>query len=222
MYSHTDPIREEQSQKAAGESIQETESKSKSLAPPVLSLKASPIQKQGVEEEEMQMKRNPIQKQGMEEEEEMQMKRNPIQKQGMEEEEMQMKSSQLKKASSSPIQRSSGGGSALPENVQSQMEDTFQTDFSDVNIHQNSSSAPEVGALAYTQGNDIHFAQGQYDPSSSKGQELIGHELAHVVQQRAGKVQPTTEIGGMPVNDDRSLENEADQMGRKAVQKKKK
>ncbi|MEM7371311.1 MAG: DUF4157 domain-containing protein [Bacteroidota bacterium] len=221
MYSHTDPIREEQSQKASGELVgKEEHVKSQSLTPPVLSLKASPIQKQGMEEEELQMKQNPIQKQG-EEEEELQMKQNPIQKQGEEEEELQMKSAQLKKSSSQPIQRSAGGTS-LPDNVQSQMEQSFGADFSDVNIHANSSSAPEVGALAYTQGNDIHFAQGQYDPGSSKGQELIGHELTHVVQQRAGRVQPTTEVSGMPVNDDHGLENEADQMGRKAAQQKKK
>jgi hypothetical protein len=75
-----------------------------------------------------------------------------------------------------------------------------------------------MGALAYTQGNDVHFAPGQYNPESSKGQELIGHELTHVVQQRQGRVKPTKEQGkGLSVNDNPSLENEADTKGKKAA-----
>jgi hypothetical protein len=71
--------------------------------------------------------------------------------------------------------------------------------------------------LAYTQGNDIHFAPGQYSPETSKGQELLGHELTHVVQQRQGRVQPTKEQGkGLAINDNPALENEADRMGKKA------
>jgi len=50
-----------------------------------------------------------------------------------------------------------------------------------------------LGAQAYTQGTDIHFAPGQYQPSSQGGQELLGHELAHVVQQADGRVKATTQ-----------------------------
>ena len=77
--------------------------------------------------------------------------------------------------------------------------------------------ASDVGALAYAQGSDIHFAPGQYDPGSQSGQELLGHELTHVVQQRQGEVKPTTQVNGVAVNDDPGLENEADQMGKKAA-----
>lgn len=104
----------------------------------------------------------------------------------------------------------------IPDAVKEKMEQTFETDFSDVRVHKNSSSAPEAGALAYTQGTDIHFAPGQFNPDTSSGKSLIGHELTHVVQQNEGRVQPTTEINGMPVNDSPSLEDEADRMGRKA------
>ena len=71
--------------------------------------------------------------------------------------------------------------------------------------------------LAYTQGTDIHFAPGQFKPDTSAGQQLLGHELTHVIQQAEGRVQPTTEVGGMAVNDDLSLEHEADVMGAKAA-----
>ncbi|MBL0388110.1 DUF4157 domain-containing protein [Tumebacillus sp. ITR2] len=126
---------------------------------------------------------------------------------------------QLKVDPAQTVQRSTGGGSKMPEEVQAKMENAFQTDFSDVNIHVGS-QASDVGALAYAQGNDIHFAQGKFEPHSQSGQELLGHELAHVVQQRQGRVQPTTEVGGLPVNDDVSLEREADQQGRVAAQTK--
>jgi hypothetical protein len=42
------------------------------------------------------------------------------------------------------------------------------------------------GAQAMTTGGEIHFNQGQYNPSSTAGRALIGHELAHVAQQQAG------------------------------------
>lgn len=104
----------------------------------------------------------------------------------------------------------------IPDDVKQRMEGSFGTDFSAVRVHPESSKAPEVGALAYTQGTDIHFAPGQFKPDTSAGQQLLGHELTHVIQQAEGRVQPTTEIGGMPVNDNESLEHEADVLGARA------
>ncbi|MCB9235678.1 MAG: DUF4157 domain-containing protein [Bacteroidia bacterium] len=110
-----------------------------------------------------------------------------------------------------------GSKTGMPETVQTKMEQSFGTDFSNVNIHQNSGEASSMNALAYTQGNDVHFAPGQFKPDTSQGQELLGHELTHVVQQRAGRVQPTAQEKGFSVNDDKSLESEADTMGAKAA-----
>lgn len=106
----------------------------------------------------------------------------------------------------------------IPDMVKQRMEGSFGTDFSSVRVHPESSKAPEVGALAYTQGTDIHFAPGQFKPDTSAGQQLLGHELTHVIQQAEGRVQSTTEIGGMAVNDDAGLEREADLMGSIATQ----
>lgn len=106
----------------------------------------------------------------------------------------------------------------IPDMVKQRMEGSFGADFSSVRVHPESSKAPEVGALAYTQGTDIHFAPGQFKPDTSAGQQLLGHELTHVIQQAEGRVQPTTEIGGMAVNDDAGLEREADLMGSIATQ----
>lgn len=114
-------------------------------------------------------------------------------------------------------QRLAENHTGIPDQVIQGMEDSFGADFSSVRVHPDSSKAPEVGALAYTQGTDIHFAPGQFKPDTPAGQQLLGHELTHVIQQAEGRVQPTTEVSGMAVNDDFSLEHEADVMGAKVA-----
>ena len=105
----------------------------------------------------------------------------------------------------------------IPDEVKARMESAFNTDFSGVRVRPESSAAPEVGALAYTQGTNIHFAPGQFSPDTSAGQRLLGHELAHVQQQSQGRVTPTTEVNGLPVNDSPALEEEADRLGSEAI-----
>ena len=109
-----------------------------------------------------------------------------------------------------------GGGRPLPGALQAKMGRAFGTDFSAVRVHEGS-QASAIGALAYTQGSDIHFAPGQYDPGSQGGQELIGHELTHVVQQQQGRVAATAQAKGVAINDDSALEREADEMGARAA-----
>jgi len=105
-----------------------------------------------------------------------------------------------------------GSGVAMPEEVRAKMERAFAVDFSAVRIHEGP-RAEALGALAYTQGAEIHFAAGQYEPGSPRGQELLGHELAHVVQQTAGRVGATKQVMGVALNDDETLEAEADRLG---------
>lgn len=84
------------------------------------------------------------------------------------------------------IRSAKGGGSALEPNVRRSMEDSFGADFSGVRVHDNRNSDElnsRIQAKAFTTGNDIFFGGGRYSPESSSGQELIAHELAHVVQQ---------------------------------------
>jgi hypothetical protein len=67
------------------------------------------------------------------------------------------------------------------------MERRFGYDFSRVRIHSDAAAAwraRELGALAFTEGDDISFAAGHYSPESGAGCRLLAHELAHVVQQR--------------------------------------
>lgn len=109
----------------------------------------------------------------------------------------------------------SGGGSPLPDAVRQKMEGFFKADFGDVRIHIGP-QAPAIGAIAFTLGSQIFFAPGQYQPASPNGQALLGHELAHVVQQRAGRVRNPFG-GGIAVVQDQSLEREADELGRRAA-----
>jgi outer membrane protein OmpA-like peptidoglycan-associated protein len=78
-------------------------------------------------------------------------------------------------------------GSALPETIQRKFEASLGADLSGVRVHtgaESANAATAVGARAYTTGQDIHFAAGQYDPSSAAGEHLLAHEVAHTVQQR--------------------------------------
>ncbi|MGE0546108.1 MAG: DUF4157 domain-containing protein [Kofleriaceae bacterium] len=110
-----------------------------------------------------------------------------------------------------------GGGVELPDAVRTTMEASFGVELSAVRVHEDE-LATELGAQAYTQGTDIHFAPGFYDPSSPQGAALLGHELAHVVQQAQGRVAPIHEVSsGRAINDDAGLEGEADVMGAAAA-----
>lgn len=97
----------------------------------------------------------------------------------------------------------------LPDNLKSGMERLSGQSLDHVKVHYNSSKPAAVQAHAYAQGSDIHLASGQ--------EKHLPHELGHVVQQMEGRVKPTTSVGGMAVNDNPSLENEATEMGNRAV-----
>lgn len=63
-------------------------------------------------------------------------------------------------------------------------------DFSGVRIRSDAHAArraDELGALAYTAGNEIGFASGAYAPSTPFGRGLLAHELTHVVQKARGR-----------------------------------
>jgi hypothetical protein len=81
-----------------------------------------------------------------------------------------------------------GAGQPLSASVRAPFEAAFGHDFSHVRIRTDSPaqhSAADLASLAYTVGNSISFAAGQYAPSTLAGQRLLAHELTHVVQQGA-------------------------------------
>ena len=84
--------------------------------------------------------------------------------------------------------RAIGEGRPLEPKLRHAAEQFFHADFSGVRVHVGT-AAPAIGALAFTLGDQLHFAPGLYDPTTRKGMELLGHELTHVVQQRDGRVE---------------------------------
>ena len=158
------------------------------------------LQRVGLEDEEgFQMKT--AQLQSDEEEDTLQGKFEPtVQRVEDDEEGLQMKAD--------TVFQQKPNNTGLPDNLKAGVESLSGFSMDDVKVHYNSSQPATVQALAYTQGMDIHVAPGQ--------ERHLPHEAWHVAQQLAGRVEPTTEVGGMPVNDNIGLEHEADVMGARA------
>ncbi|HET6420524.1 MAG TPA: DUF4157 domain-containing protein [Geobacteraceae bacterium] len=87
------------------------------------------------------------------------------------------------------IQSAKGSGRGLDGAARSIMEPVFGADFSNVRVHtgpQADSLNRTLSARAFTTGRDIFFRDGEYNPGSSSGRDLLAHELTHVVQQGEG------------------------------------
>jgi hypothetical protein len=99
-------------------------------------------------------------------------------------------------------------GKPLPDAIQRAMADRFEgADFASVRVHEGPEAAA-LGALAFTAGDHLYFAPGQYRPETKSGRALITKQLAYVLQQREGRV--TNPFGtGVAVVQDPALEAEA-------------
>jgi Domain of unknown function (DUF4157) len=89
-------------------------------------------------------------------------------------------------------------GQPLNADARSFFEPRFGHDFSKVRVHTDgraAHSAQAVNALAYTVGDNVVFASGQYSPQTAAGKHILAHELTHVVQQTAA---PATQIAEAP------------------------
>jgi len=99
-----------------------------------------------------------------------------------------------------------GDGAPLSREVRDEMSNSIGADFSNVRIHTGEKAAAlsnELGAQAFTHGNDVYFNSGKYDADSSAGKHLLAHELTHVVQQGAApamesKTSPATAAHSTP------------------------
>jgi hypothetical protein len=113
----------------------------------------------------------------------------------------------------------SGGGSPLDTNARSFLEQRMGADFSDVRVHTGpkaDESARSISAQAYTVGTDVVFRSGAYEPDTNSGRHVLAHELAHVMQQKAGPVSGTPAPGGISISDpsdsfERAAEHSASQ-----------
>lgn len=106
-------------------------------------------------------------------------------------------------------------GQPLDAETRAYFEPRFGHDFSQVRIHTDAravESAQAVNALAYTVGRDVVLGRRVYVPNTLEGRKLLAHELAHVVQQRDGRV-PGRIGKGHSIVSDPWMEAEADRQG---------
>lgn len=98
----------------------------------------------------------------------------------------------------------------LPVNLKNGIEALSGISMDGVKVHLGSGKPAQLNALTYAKGTDIHLEPNQ--------EEHLPHEAWHVVQQKQGRIKPTTQLKpNVIVNDDADLEKEADEMGSKAA-----
>ncbi|HVI48925.1 MAG TPA: DUF4157 domain-containing protein, partial [Chitinophaga sp.] len=112
-----------------------------------------------------------------------------------------------RKAQEAPPSKPNNTG--LPGHLKSGVENLSGLAMDDVKVHYNSDKPVQLQAAAYTQGTEIHVAPGQ--------EKHLPHEAWHVVQQKQGRVAPTTQLKQTFVNDNEVLEKEADEKGSESL-----
>ncbi|MCC6539680.1 MAG: DUF4157 domain-containing protein [Bryobacterales bacterium] len=118
-------------------------------------------------------------------------------------------------ASANPrgVQRALGAGMALDGGISGRMSAAFGRDFSGVRVHTDGHAgglSRQLHARAFTVGDHVAFAPGQYRPGTLEGDALIAHELAHVLQQSRGLAGGGAEV---------ALERDADRSAASVVAK---
>ena len=96
------------------------------------------------------------------------------------------------------IAQARGGGQQLPEATLHAMGQAFGHHFANVRVHADERAdrlTRSLSAQAFTVGADIFFRRGMYAPASAAGQQLLAHELTHVVQQSGAAQSQTTAEG---------------------------
>ncbi len=106
-----------------------------------------------------------------------------------------------------------GQGQPLPPALRSEVEGFTGANLSGVRVHTDRASDAAASALlarAYTHGQDIHFASGQYRPGTPEGDRLVLHEAIHTVQQ--GTSTPVVSAKPQVSTPGDAVEQEADAM----------
>jgi hypothetical protein len=88
-----------------------------------------------------------------------------------------------------------GPGRSLPERDQAALGERFGHDFSRVRLHDDDRGhiqASALGADAFAVGEHLAFRRGRYDPATLAGQELLGHEAQHLIEEAGSRGRPAT------------------------------
>lgn len=100
----------------------------------------------------------------------------------------------------------SGTKKELSSSLKNKLEIHFGYSMNNLEIRE-SNDVNAIDAKAYASGNVVHFKPGMFNQDTVEGKKMIGHEIAHVLQQSKG----IGNIGGM--NLDHNLETSADRHG---------
>lgn len=119
---------------------------------------------------------------------------------------------QRSESASSPgnVRAGLGPGSALDAKTRAVWEPALGRSFADVRVHSDSSAgsrANGLGYAAFTVGQHIVMPPDQHHPDTIEGSALLGHELAHTVQQSG---EQSVSKGDQEQRDGTALESEAD------------
>lgn len=176
------------------------------VADAVMRIPDETLSLQPLEEEEELVQTKPVdyqacgsdlQRQVEEEEEELQMKTGLAAGKGQMQENKGEVSSELVE---SRIRMLHAGGRQLNEQERNFFEPRFGVDLSHVRLHPESmaaNAATAIGARAFTVGNHIAIAGGEYNFSSSQGKQLMAHELTHVLQNGSQDTVHRNPVAGM-------------------------
>jgi hypothetical protein len=108
-----------------------------------------------------------------------------------------------------------GPGRPIDTALRQEMEARLDAEFSDVRLHTGATarrSATQIGARAYSSGNNIVIGDGGTD------KHTLAHELTHVIQQRQGPVAGTDNGNGLAISSpDDHFEREAEKSAHKAL-----
>jgi hypothetical protein len=109
----------------------------------------------------------------------------------------------------------------LPDGSREKFERSLGADLGGVRVHTGGDAAREATALdarAYTVGQNIGFAAGEYQPGSADGERLLAHEVAHTVQQSKSQAhaQRKAEVSEPHDASESEADDAADQMVRGA------
>jgi hypothetical protein len=111
-------------------------------------------------------------------------------------------------------------GLPLEPAVRARMERSLNQDFSRVRVHADDRAAVSALALdarAYTLGSHIVFGHRQYAPSTSAGDWLLAHELAHVAGHRPDTVGKSLRVAAPDAAEERAATAVADRVARGAA-----
>jgi Domain of unknown function (DUF4157) len=114
------------------------------------------------------------------------------------------------------IENQRGQGRPLEPQTRQRFEQAYGQPLDDVRIHTGPAAhatAQSLNAIAFASGSDLFFTQNTYEPASPPGLSLIGHELAHVIQQQYGVPGDADEL--RPPED--RYERQADQFAARAL-----